>query len=194
MKKLILFASIVSVIILTAFTLTSKDQKVVIIDIGHGGKDPGASAEKMIEKEVNLQLANKIKKLNKEDDLKLLFTRNGDEFISLEERVDFSQKHKADMLISIHSNLHPDSKRNGIELYYGRKNDSDKLAGHFKAHLSKNYKINKVASAGFKVLNEVPCPAIMIETGFLSNKNDRHRLSSNEGQTKLAKAILAGLH
>ena len=192
MKKSIFLITLTSILILTAFTLTSKNQKVVIIDIGHGGKDTGASAEQVLEKEVNLQLANKIKALNTGQELKLLFTRNGDEFRSIEERVAFSEKHKADALISIHAN-YADTSKIGVELYYGRKNNSDKLAAHFKDHLSKRYKINKVGSAGFKVLNDVSCPAIMIEAGFLSNRKDRERLTSEEKQTALAKAILAGL-
>ena len=134
MKKLIFVSTIIFTIVLTAFTLTSKDQKVVIIDIGHGGKDPGASAEQILEKEVNLQLANKIKALNTRQELKLLFTRSGDEFLSIEDRVAFSKKHKANAFISIHAN-YADTSKSGIELYYGRKNNSDKLAAHFKDHL-----------------------------------------------------------
>lgn len=193
MKKLTILIATVSALILTAFTITSKDQKVVIIDIGHGGKDPGASVEEVLEKEVNLQLANKIKELNTGKELKLLFTRSGDDFLSIEERVAFSEKYKADALISIHTN-YADTSKSGIEIYYGKTNNSDKLAAHFKDHLSKGYEINKVSSAGFTILNNVSCPAIMIETGYLSNKKDRVRLISDEEQADLARAILAGLH
>lgn len=192
MKKLIFYTAFISALLLTAFTLSTPNQKVVIIDIGHGGKDHGASVEQVLEKEVNIQIANKIKELNKNEDLKLLFTRNGDEFISLDDRVAFVKNNDADILLSIHSNLGEKYKK-GVELYYSRTNNSDKLAAHFKEHLSKTLDVSKVNPAGFKVLNEVKCPAIMIETGFLSNDEDRKRLTSEEGQIAIAKAILNGL-
>lgn len=193
MRKLLFLTALISASLLMAFTLSAPNQKVVIIDIGHGGKDHGASVEQVLEKEVNIQIANKIKELNKNVDLKLLFTRNGDEFISLDDRVAFVENINADVFISIHANYKNNSEIQGIELYHGFNNTSKELALHFKKHLSKTHKINNIHAAQFKVINEIKCPAIMIETGFLSNDEDRKRLTSEEGQVALAKAILNGL-
>ena len=172
MKNLILLTTITSILFLTAFTLTSENQKVVVIDIGHGGKDPGANEAHAIEKEITLNIANKIKALNEIKDLQLIFTRENDEFMSVEDRVAFVEKNKPDLVVSIHAN-YAGSDKQGVELYYGRDSNSQDVVKHFKNKLSKSHKINKVAAAGFSIINEVSCDAIMIETVFLSNTIDR---------------------
>lgn len=181
---------LIAITILTAFTLTSKDQKIVVIDIGHGGKDPGANVENTLEKEVNLKIAEKILALNTNDNIKLLVSRIGDEFKSIEDRIDFANTNNADLLISIHTNYRDDDSVKGIELFHGFKENDEKLADHFKTHLSKTHFVNGVKAARFAVLNKVYCPAIMVETGYLSNDSDRERLMSEVGQEALAKAIL----
>lgn len=193
MKKVIFLTALASTIILMAFALTSRDQKVIIIDVGHGGKDPGAHVENTLEKEVNLKIAEKILTLNSNENIKLLVSRNGDEFKTIEDRIALTNENNADLLISIHSNYRDDETVKGIELFHGFKENGEKLADHFKTHLSKTHYVNGVKKARFAVLNKVNCPAIMIETGYLSNNEDRKRLTSEEGQTALAKSILSCL-
>lgn len=193
MKKAAFFIAFTAIAILTAFTLTSKDQKVIVIDVGHGGKDPGAHVENTLEKEINLKIAQKIVSLNTNENIKLLFSRDGDEFKSIEDRIEFVKNNDADVFISIHSNFKNDPNVNGVELYHGSKKESKALAEHFEYHLSKNHKLNKIQKAPFRVLNEIDCPGIMVESGYLSNEADRARLISEEGQTALAISILAGL-
>ena len=99
---------------------------VVIIDPGHGGKDPGAIGRKGTkEKHVTLQIGNYLKELIQQRlGAKVLLTRNKDVFLDLEQRVEFANKNKADLFISIHVNSHPQKSIHGLEVYhFGKASD-----------------------------------------------------------------------
>lgn len=196
MKKLIA----ISTVILTALFLsfTSNEKTVVLLDVGHGGKDNGAMTENpVLEKDLTLQIAQKIQQLNDNPNLEIKLTRNSDEFMSIEDRVKHINNIKPDYLISIHANFHGDEKRQGVELFYSENNefakDSKELAYILKKGLEGNMKIQKTSKANFAVLRDALCPAVMIETGFLSNEQDLAFLTSEEGQTKMASQILLSL-
>ena len=93
----------------------------IVIDPGHGGKDPGAIgySKRHFEKDVALQVAKKVKALlEKELDVEVLLTRSKDKFVSLQSRTEFANKMDADLFISIHCNAHRNSKVRGIEVFY----------------------------------------------------------------------------
>lgn len=91
----------------------------IVLDPGHGGKDPGASAFGMNEKDIVLQVAKKLAaKLKKEMGYEVILTRNNDTFISLEERTAIANANGADLFISLHLNAHPSPKIYGFETYY----------------------------------------------------------------------------
>jgi len=95
--------------------------KRIVIDPGHGGKDPGAVStnKKNYEKNISLGVAKKLKKIiSKELDCEVLITRTKDEFISLQERTQFANSKSADLFISLHCNAHERKTANGIEVYY----------------------------------------------------------------------------
>ncbi|MCX8083476.1 MAG: N-acetylmuramoyl-L-alanine amidase [Calditerrivibrio sp.] len=93
--------------------------KTVVIDPGHGGKDPGATYHGLMEKDINLDIAIRVKKKLQEYDsgLKILMTRETDIFIPLEERTAFANKNKADLFVSIHQNASKNSDAHGVETY-----------------------------------------------------------------------------
>ncbi|MCB9028751.1 MAG: N-acetylmuramoyl-L-alanine amidase, partial [Bacteroidales bacterium] len=104
---------------LFAQPLPAEDEWVVVIDAGHGGRDPGAVGSRSREKNINLAVAlktgNYIKKyLN---DVKVVYTRDDDTFIGLAERAEIANRHKADLFISIHSNAMTDKRFTGAETY-----------------------------------------------------------------------------
>ncbi|MBL7912517.1 MAG: N-acetylmuramoyl-L-alanine amidase [Bacteroidia bacterium] len=110
-KKLKYFALFIAVIgLFTAFTHFKKDKsngvKVIVIDPGHGGKDPGCSGVTHKEKDVSLAVALKLGKLIEENlkDVKVIYTRTTDVFVELEDRAQIANKAKADLFISIHCN------------------------------------------------------------------------------------------
>lgn len=196
MKKLITL----SIVLLTVLflSLTSEEKTVVLIDVGHGGKDTGATTEKpVLEKDVTLQIAQKIQELNDNPNLEIKLSRNSDEFLSTDDRVELINKLNPDYLISIHANYHNNEDRQGVELFYCENNSfveaSKELSNKLKSGFDNEMKIHKVNQANFAVLRKVNCPAVMIETGFLSNEKDLLFLTSEEGQTKIAKQILLSL-
>jgi len=110
--------------------VTKKDL-VIVIDPGHGGKDPGALGRKGTrEKDVVLSIANHLRDLlAQEGSTKVLMTRETDVFVELEDRAKFANTHKADLFVSIHINSHPQTSVKGMELYhFGEASDPRALA------------------------------------------------------------------
>ena len=108
-----------------------KKDLVIVIDPGHGGKDPGALGRKGTrEKDVVLHIANHLRDLlTKEGSTKILMTRETDVFVELEDRATFANTHKADLFVSIHINSHPQTSVKGMELYhFGEASDPRALA------------------------------------------------------------------
>ena len=99
--------------------LPAEDQWIVVIDAGHGGKDPGAVGAKGKEKHINLAVALKTGKYISDNmkDVKVVYTRDDDTFIGLAERAEVANKNKADIFISIHSNAISDKRFTGAETY-----------------------------------------------------------------------------
>jgi len=196
MKKLITISTVILTTLFLSFT--SNEKKVVLLDVGHGGKDNGATTENpILEKDVTLQIAQKIQKLNDNPNLEIKLTRNSDEFMTIEDRVKHINNVKPDYLISIHANFHGDTIRKGIEFYYTENNsfaeESKDLADKLQAGFEDELNFYKTNQANFLVLRKANCPAVMIETGFLSNEEDLAFLTSEKGQTKIAKQILLSL-
>jgi N-acetylmuramoyl-L-alanine amidase len=108
-----------------------KKDLVIVIDPGHGGKDPGALGRKGTrEKDVVLHIANHLRDLlAQEGSTKVLMTRETDVFVELEDRAKFANTHKADLFVSVHINSHPQTSVKGMELYhFGEASDPRALA------------------------------------------------------------------
>jgi N-acetylmuramoyl-L-alanine amidase len=92
---------------------------VIVIDAGHGGKDPGTRGKKALEKDVSLKIALKVGNYIEKNfpDVKVIYTRKTDKFLELEERADIANKNKADLFICIHANSLPGSKAFGTETF-----------------------------------------------------------------------------
>ena len=124
--------------------------KTIIIDPGHGGKDPGAvSPHGIMEKDITLDIAHKLKNLLERDgSYNVLLTRENDVFIPLEQRTAFANQHEGDLFISIHVNAHTYSDRDGIETYYLSLSDDD------ESRAVAAYE-NRTASSQFSNLEEL---------------------------------------
>lgn len=167
----------------------------VVIDAGHGGKDPGAStASGAYEKTFNLSIALKVKALlDNEKRISATYTRSTDTFIELADRVKIANDLKADAFVSIHANSYT-AKTNGTETYYYR-SESKPFAQIMHKYLVKatGLKDNGVRSGNFKVIRETTMPAILIEAGYLSNATDAKALFDSAIQNKIAAAIVSGI-
>ena len=171
-------------------------KKIVVIDPGHGGKDSGAIGINGIqEKDVALNIANAILKLNDELDktLDIYLTRHTDTLISISDRTKLAKVLKADLFVSLHCNHSDNSGARGIEIYVAGatskySDDVTWLAFQLQAALNKQlgYKSRGVKFANFQVLRETVnhCPSLLLELGFLSNW-DENRYLSNSNRIKI---------
>jgi N-acetylmuramoyl-L-alanine amidase len=168
----------------------------VVLDAGHGGKDPGAySVNGRHEKEYNLAITLKIKALlDKEPKIKPYLTRSVDTFVELNDRAKIANDLNADMFISFHANSASNGTVSGSETYYNRDN-SKSLADIIHKHLIAGTGLadRKVRQAGFVVIKKTTMPAVLLEAGYLSNANDSSILFSDAKQNKIAAEIVAGI-
>jgi len=102
----------------TSFSLPKRDKPLVVIDPGHGGKDPGAVANGLQEKNINLSISTYLMGELQKKGYTVLLTRQDDRYLRLQERTDFANRHKADVFVSVHVNALPKGRHaKGMEIY-----------------------------------------------------------------------------
>ena len=175
------------------------DQVVVIIDPGHGGKDPGGAGFGLSEKNIVLDTSLRIKKYFEQTPIKVKLTRETDVFVELADRVRFASKNNGDTFISVHTNAF-NGKASGLETYYYKaaKNpnvvQSIKLATYIQNRMLQAWALpnRKVQNKSLHVTRENTMPATLLEIGFIDNKVDNAYLASPSHREKMAKAIFLG--
>ena len=211
--------------------------QTIMIDAGHGGKDPGAMAGSIVEHEFTLTMAKRVGALLQAKGFTVLYTRSSNKFISLQDRPDIANHKKADLFISIHVNANPNPEICGLETYYldmaktqsaavvaARENavsvknisdlqviladlmlsskteESHELAGLVhKGILSRVRQAkfratdNGVRSAPFYVLMGARMPAILVEFGYASNREDAQNLQSEKFLQSQAEGLADGI-
>jgi N-acetylmuramoyl-L-alanine amidase len=183
-------------IYIKAFKPKKLYSKVIVIDPGHGGKDPGASDNGLVEKELNFDIVLYLKEyLDKEKDIKVYYTRLDDSYPTLGDRTDLANDVDADFFVSVHNNWYT-SSAHGTEVYYLAPSSnpgmtSIKLAEIFqKAIVSAVGTKNRgIKSGNLFVLRNTDMPAILIEVAFLSNPIDVAKLKSETFKKNTANAI-----
>lgn len=174
--------------------------KIVVLDAGHGGIDPGASAGGYNEKDINFTILNLYaKEYFKDSDIKIYYTRTEDVKIDLYERADFASRVEADLFISLHMNAVSSTSVNGTSVYYSLLNTSTMRGGLngklMASTLTENLsqalgtKNRGVATANFVVIRETRMPAVLIELAFITNADDRKIITTEATQRKAAKTI-----
>lgn len=176
----------------------SKNIKIVI-DAGHGGKDPGAISPINDKKEsdLNLAIASKLKVNLEACGYTVKMTRTGDETIGLKERSDISNAENADLFISIHQNSYSSGSANGITTYFNQNKEDVTLANHVQEHMiQETHALNRgtVGEQPLSVLHFTAAEALLIETGFLTNASEIKKLSTDEYQDKIALGIMRGIN
>jgi N-acetylmuramoyl-L-alanine amidase len=249
-NKLWALVSIAAFVALSAFSPWEKSKNsvsTIVIDAGHGGKDPGCigHGKDIYEKDVALNIALKLGQMLKDSvgNVKVVYTRSTDKFVELWERASIANKNNADVFISIHCNASTSAAAHGSETYvmglhknegnlnvskrenaaiileenYEKneeyagfdpnspeahiifslyqnafRNQSLQLAGSVQSYIGKK-ELRKnlgVKEAGFLVLWKTSMPSILVETGFLTNPDDKMFLRSEYGQNQLAHAVM----
>lgn len=214
---------------------------VIVVDPGHGGKDPGATGVRGTrEKDIALAVSKRLAGLiNREYGMSARLTRANDRFLSLRERVEFSRRHRADLFISIHADAAPNKKVQGASVYVlsekgasteaarllaRRENAADLVGGvglqdknetlasilidlsqtaamdrsaQLAAVLLRAFsgvtRSRRVEAAGFAVLKSPDTPSVLVELGYLSNRDEEAKLKQARHQRRLAASLLAGI-
>jgi N-acetylmuramoyl-L-alanine amidase len=213
----------------------------VVIDAGHGGKDPGALGVKTNEKTINLAVALKLGEAIAErcKDVRVIQTRKADRFVDLNERAGIANRNKADLFISIHANALKTKSIAGAETYtlgLARTDENLQVAMRenaailleddyvqkyegFNPNSSESYIIFEmmqnihmdqslrfasevqrrfktagrvdrgVRQAGFLVLRKTSMPSVLVELGYISNREEERYMASAVGQNRLVKAL-----
>ncbi|HBC87835.1 MAG TPA: N-acetylmuramoyl-L-alanine amidase [Lentisphaeria bacterium] len=193
---------------------------VIVIDPGHGGKDNGAQGRFYKEKDLNLMMAKRLKEILSAKGYMALLTRDRDMFLDLDTRPAKASAYKADLFISIHCNSAGNgaSPINGVETFCltpeGAPSTADAKAKTARKERGNAFNKNNillgycvqrgvlrntgandrgVKEARFSILKDAPCPAILVETGFLSNLTEERNLATRAYQDKIAQGIAEGV-
>lgn len=166
----------------------------VVLDAGHGGSDYGAIREGINEKDITLDITQKVASILKSKGYKVALTRSDDTYVSLQDRVTFSEKETPEIFVSIHVNSAVAVEPKGIETHYYH-DYSKELARVVQNHLIKDIdtKDRGLLKSKFYVINHTTVPAILVETGFISNEEERNELVTEARKQKTAKAIAEGI-
>jgi N-acetylmuramoyl-L-alanine amidase len=207
MKNLLKNVSFVILVLKMCIVLGQEKstQKRIVIDVGHGGKDTGAiGINKIQEKDIVLDIANAILKLNNELDkpLDIYLTRYSDTLISLSDRTKLTKALKADLFVSLHCNHSDNPDARGIEVYTSEKEtiyskESIYIGFQMQKTLCKamGYESRGVKFANFQVLQETInyASAVLLELGFLSNRDENYYLSNSTNIKLMALTILLSI-
>ncbi len=176
---------------------------LIILDAGHGGTDPGAigynSKNEIVAREskINMAITNLVKEKLLNYGYNVILTRDTDTYISLAERVETEKSHNADMFVSIHCNSIDNKATNGTQVYYHPSSTKGALLAKniYDALVDLTTLAPKETQNGahLYVIRETVSPAVIVETAFISNENDRNYLLSTDGQNKIAEAISKGI-
>ena len=181
--------------------------KVIYIDPGHGGVDPGAMSTKFLEKDMNLLLSQELEKKLVSKGAVVYMTRDGDYDLAsstinrkrndLYNRVKLINNSNCDMYISVHLNASPSSRWNGIQVFYSNILKENKILGEFitnslKDNMSNVRDLKK--ENGYYMYSKIKVPGILLEAGFISNSNDNYKMRQEGYRSKLLNNVVNGIY
>ncbi|MEO1351153.1 MAG: N-acetylmuramoyl-L-alanine amidase [Cyanobacteria bacterium J06635_15] len=169
---------------------------VVVIDPGHGGRDPGAiGIGGLQEKEINLAIAIRVQQILEENGVQAPITRTGDQTLDLDPRVQIANRANATLFVSIHSNAISLSRPevNGLETYYYSTGASLARTIHNSILQRIDIRDRGVRQARFYVLRYTDMPSVLVETGFVTGSEDAARLRDPAHRNAMADAIAQGI-
>lgn len=176
--------------------------RVIFVDPGHGGRDPGTSYGKIEEKDIVLEISKKLRDELMEKGAIVYMTRESDDDLSskwdakkkrgdLYRRILMYKKYNAELYLSIHLNYYSNAKEYGAEVLYNSINPENKIFGeilmnNFKTKLGSKRVLKKTDLYMYK---NTTTPGVLIECGFLSNPNERYLMQKSSYQKKLSEII-----
>lgn len=181
-----------------------KGKKVVILDAGHGQSDPGKiGVNGKKEKDINLSIAKKVEKKLKKQKIVVQMTRKEDKGLGntkiedMKERVKQINRTKPNLAVSIHQNSYTEEAIRGAQVFYFTHSKEGKEAAEVMQEMFRLFdKENKRLCKGnntYYMLKKTEVPTIIVECGFLSNREEAEKLSTKEYQKKVAQVICDGI-
>lgn len=176
--------------------------KIIAIDAGHGGPDPGAIGKLGTkEKDINLDIAKRVAKLLEAKGAKVIMIRTGDQEVGLYERTAKANAAKADLFVSIHINANDNAALGGTSTYVHsgakttRVQESERLAGYIQNELLKALGLRDVGVryADFVVIRTAASPAVLCELAFISNLAEEKLMNTDGFKNSAAEAIVKGI-
>ena len=188
----------------------TEQKECIVVDVGHGGFDSGKiGIHGELEKNVNLQIALKLKKILEDDGMSVIMTREDDQGLydenasnkkvqDLQRRCDLINDKKPTLTVSIHQNSYTSPEIKGAQVfYYTTSIESKKLAEIMQASLIDNVDPDNHREAksndSYYILKKTSSPIIIVECGFLSNPEEAEKLSDETYQQKISEAIRIGI-
>ena len=180
--------------------------KIITLDPGHGGSDPGAiGASGFKEKQITLEISMRVKELLEKAGAKVYMTRttdvdvygpNASDRAELQARVNVAEKHNSDLFLSLHINSSVNKSVGGFSSYYYPKTDNDlKIAKAIQDKFAKNFGVDNlgVRQANFYVVKRCSMPATLLEMCFISNAKEEKLMKGKWFQKKTARLIVEGV-
>lgn len=182
------------------------DGKIITLDAGHGGSDPGAiGSDGTKEKNITLPIAKMLKEILEDKGAKVYMTRttdvdvfgpNASDAEELQARVNVGEKYNSDMFVSLHVNSSVNKNVGGFSTYYYPKTDNDlRLAKNIQNKLAANFGVDDlgVRQANFYVIKRISMPAVLVEMCFISNEKELTLMKGQWFQKKTARLIAEGI-
>lgn len=189
---------------------TGEDKKIVVIDAGHGGNDPGKiGVDDSLEKDINLIIAGKVKTILQQQDVEVVMTRETDEGLyeeqtsnkkvqDMKNRCNLINETKPDCVVSIHQNSYHEEYVNGAQVfYYGNSEEGKRLAETLQAKLvsyaDPDNRRQAKSNESYYLLKKTSVPIVIVECGFLSNWEEAKKLQEDSYQNQIAWAVAMGI-
>ena len=174
---------------------------LIILDAGHGGTDEGAKINTFMEKKISLTTAFLAKKHLEELGYRVMMTRSRDVYLPLQRRVTIANKTKGSLFVSVHFNSSPSFDAKGIEIFYydskemWRSRASKRLANCILHRVvDQTEAVSRgVKQGNFHVIRETEMPAVLVEGGFITNREERGKLRDKNYLDRLAIGIAQGI-
>jgi N-acetylmuramoyl-L-alanine amidase len=186
--------------------LVVKQDRVIVIDPGHGGEDLGTnstSPQKYQEKFLNLTTSMMLKRYLNQMGYKTVMTRTKDIFIPLNKRASIANNQNPTLFVSVHFNSAPSKQAEGVEVYFYR-SENDKIRSKKSQDLAQQVldnilvttqaKSRGVKHGNFAVIRETNMPAILVEGGFLTNETEMQKIKDPAYLKRIAWGIAQGIH
>ena len=188
-------------------------EKIIIIDPGHGGEDPGAvGVNGKYEKDLNLEISLEIGKIFEEKGYVVIYTRTDDRMLYTEEenvkgirkisdlknRCKVAERYPEAVFLSVHMNSFGSSRYSGLQVYYSTENDNsltlaNKIQSKVKSEVQPENNRTTKKGKGMYVLENIRNCAVLVECGFLTNEEECEKLSKKEYQKELSFSIVCGI-